>query len=156
MHLPAWVRSIRPANYGMRPGRSRHRISDAIFRKPFWQWICLFQPCKHVDIWPSNIFQSPQHVSGTHNYSNGHFTTQHTCRSRRRVVFELYRVPTLSNGTSVLLRLCAVIYIVCRSLNGLVLVWYGVFPSNLPWSLEVLYKWNLRHSFRSKGWINMS
>ena len=53
-------------------------------------------------------------------------------RSRRRVVFELYRIPTLSNGISVLLRLCVVIYIVCRSLNGLVLVWYGVFPSNLP------------------------
>ena len=53
-------------------------------------------------------------------------------RSRSSDVFELYRGPTLSSGVSVLQRLCAVISIVCRSLNGLVLVWYGVFPSNLP------------------------
>ena len=59
-------------------------------------------------------------------------------RSRGNDVFELYRVLTLSSGVSVLLRLCSVIYIVCRSLNGLVLVWCRVFPSNLTCSLEVL------------------
>ena len=72
-------------------------------------------------------------------------------RSRSSDVFELYRVPTLSSGFSVLLRLCAVICIVCRSLNGLVLEWCRVFPSHRPCNSDVLYKWNSRHSLRSKG-----